>query len=460
MTPRPAPFDLLLELYGDADMIEIFSPHRVIDTWKQVEAALAQAQADLGIVDQERADAIAAVCADSGSVDPSELWESARNVGYPILGLVRQLDAALPENLRGSLHLGATTQDIMDSGLALQLDSAMQLLESRLRTLGDALAVKVADEALTVMPGRTHGQQAVPTTLGAKLAVYLDEVKRHRTRILACRDDVRRVSLFGAGGTSAAYGEHAGKIRALTAERLGLVDSAVPWHVARDSLVHVSSVAVAAATSAARLAREVADLARTEIGELGETVGHHRGASSTMPQKTNPITSESIIGFAVAARTAVAGLSRAAEAGHERSAGEWQVEWVLLPGLFVNVGSALALANELVSDLAIYRERMHENLHADGGLIMAESAMIKLAPHLGREVAHDVVYELARQSRQGHEAFSTVLRRWLTTQPDLPAINVIADEHAVGQAVQCCETAVSEWRAALEAVPNPWKEQG
>lgn len=222
----------------------------------------------------------------------------------------------------------------------------------------------------------------------------------------------------------------------------------------------MSSVAVAAATSAARLAREVADLARTEIGELGETVGHHRGASSTMPQKTNPITSESIIGFAVAARTAVAGLSRAAEAGHERSAGEWQVEWVLLPGLFVNVGSALALANELVSDLAIYRERMHENLHADGGLIMAESAMIKLAPHLGREVAHDVVYELARQSRQGHEAFSTVLRRWLTTQPDLPAINVIADEHAVGQAVQCCETAVSEWRAALEAVPNPWKEQG
>jgi 3-carboxy-cis,cis-muconate cycloisomerase len=458
MSPGNAPFDLLLELYGDADMLEVFSSHRMIESWKQVEAALAFAQADLGIIDRDRADAIAEVCADPRSVDPDELWESARNVGYPILGLVRQLDAALAEDMRGSLHLGATTQDIMDSGLAIQLDSAMQVLDARLTQLGDALAARIADEALTVMPGRTHGQQAVPTTLGAKLAVYLDEVKRHRSRLLAGRDDVRRISMFGAGGTSAAYGEQAPKLRALAAERLGLVDCVVPWHVARDSIVHVSSVAVAASTTAARLAREVMDLARTEIGELGESVGHHRGASSTMPQKANPITSESIIGFAVAARTAVAGLSRAAEAGHERSAGEWQIEWVLLPALFVNVSSALVLAHELVDTLAIYRGRMQENLDSDGGLIMAESAMIALAPHLGREAAHDAVYALALESRRGGEAFTTVLERWLTTQPHLPSISIRADEHAVGHAIQSCDAAVSEWRAALAAAPSPWKE--
>lgn len=271
---------------------------------------------------------------------------------------MRQLDAALPEHLRGSLHLGATTQDIMDSGLALQLDSAMELVERRLRDLGDALADKVEAEALTLMAGRTHGQQAVPTTLGAKLAVYLDEVRRHRQRLLDCRDDVRRISLFGAGGTSAAYGDQASTIRTVAAGGLGLVDSTVPWHVARDSLMHVSSVVVAASTTAARLAREVTDLARTEIGELGEAVSHHRGASSTMPQRANPITSESIIGFAVAARTAVAGVSRAAEAGHERSAGEWQIEWVLLPAMLVNACSALHLAQALVSTLAVYRDRM------------------------------------------------------------------------------------------------------
>lgn len=458
MPSRNAPFDLLRELYGDAEMIDIFSSARMVDSWLQVEAALAQAQANLGLVDVDRAEAIAAACADPATINDTELWASARNVGYPILGLVRQIDAALPEELRGSVHLGATTQDIMDSGLAVQLDAAMALVEARLTALGDGLAVLVRDHTLTVMPGRTHGQQAVPTTLGAKLAVYLEEVRRHRLRLLAARDDVRQVSLFGAGGTSAAYGVHAPKIRALVAEMLGLIDTAVPWHVARDSLVHVSSVLAAASTTSARLAREVADLARTEIGELGEAVGHHRGASSTMPQKANPITSESIIGFAVAARSAIPGLSRAAEAGHERSAGEWQVEWVLIPALFVNVSSALHLAHDLVTTLAVYPERMRENLAADGGLIMSESVMITLAAHLGREQAHDVVYQLARESRLEGTAFAAVLERWLKSHPDLPAIHVAADETSVGHAVEACEAALTAWRTAQSAAPSPWKE--
>lgn len=458
MSTRNAPFDLLRELYGDADMIEIFSPGWMIDSWLQVESALAQAQAGLGLVDAERAEAIAAACADPATIDAADLWESARNVGYPILGLVRQIDAALPERLRGSVHLGATTQDIMDSGMAIQLDAAMALIESRLVAFGAALSALVQEHTLTVMPARTHGQQAVPTTLGAKLAVYLDEVRRHRLRLLAARDDVRQVSLFGAGGTSAAYGEHAAKIRALVSEQLGLVDTAVPWHVARDSLVHVSSVLAAASTTAARLAREVADLARTEIGELGEAVGHHRGASSTMPQKANPITSESIIGFAVAARSAVPGISRAAEAGHERSAGEWQVEWVLIPALFVNVSSALRLAHDLVTTLAVYPDRMRENLAADGGLIMSESVMMTLAANLGRELAHDTVYQLARESREEGIAFGTVLERWIQAQPDLSTINVTADETSVGHAVEACEAAISAWQAALTSAPRPWKE--
>jgi 3-carboxy-cis,cis-muconate cycloisomerase len=458
MAHRDAPFDLLRELYGDREMVEIFSAGTMIESWMRVESALAQAQAAVGIIDRERADAIAAACAEPGHIDTEQLWDSARNVGYPILGLVRQLDAAMPEDLRGSLHLGATTQDIMDSGLALQLDGAMRLIERRLRDLGDALADKVRAEAATVMAGRTHGQQAVPTTLGAKLAVYLDEVLRHRTRLLASRDEVRRISLFGAVGTSAAYGEDAARIRTLAADRLGLVDSTVPWHVARDSLVHVSSVVVGASTTAARLAREITDLARTEIGELGETVRHHRGASSTMPQKANPISSESIIGFAVAARTAVAGLSRAAEAGHERAAGEWQIEWVLLPGLFVNVASALLLADDLVRTLAINPERMQENLAADGGLIMCESAMIALAPVLGRERAHDTVYELALQSRSQRRAFTEILDDWLKGQPELPEIDVVAGADAVGLARRTSEAAVSQWAAALTAAPNPWKE--
>lgn len=458
MPTRAAPFDLLRELFGDREMTEVFSSSVMIESWVRVESALAQTQADLGIIDRERAEAIAAVCADPDVVDETVLWESARNVGYPILGLVRQLDAALAPEHRGSLHLGATTQDIMDSGLALQLDSAMELVDRRLTDLGSALGARVSAESTTVMAGRTHGQQAVPTTLGAKLAVYLDEIRRHRTRLLAARDDVRRVSLFGAGGTSAAYGPRAAELRSRVAERLHLVDSAVPWHVARDGLVHVCSVVVAAATTAMRLAREITDLARTEIGEVTETAGHHRGASSTMPQKANPITSESIVGFAVAARSAVAGMSRAAEAGHERSAGEWQAEWVLLPGVFVNAASALLLADELVRTFAVRPDRMRENLAADGGLIMCESAMIALAPHLGRETAHDTVYAMAVRSRAEKRTFADVLDEWMRTRPDLPAIAVTADASSVGDAVGICSAAIDQWETGLSTVPSPWKE--
>ncbi|MDT9592279.1 adenylosuccinate lyase family protein [Nocardioides zeae] len=460
MGGRPGPFDLLWELYGDDEMAAVFSAEATVAAWVRVESALAEAQAELGIVDAERASAIRDACADPGLVDLTALWEGARNVGYPILNLVRQVDAALPEPLRGSVHFGATTQDIMDSGLALQLDAAMALLERRLRSLGDALEVLVTAHEETVMPGRTHGQQAVPTTLGAKLAVYLDEVARHRVRLVAARDDVRRVSLFGAGGTSAALGPDAARVRTLVADRLGLVDTSVPWHVARDSIVHVAGVVVGAATTTARLAREVTDLSRTEIGEIGETVGHHRGASSTMPQKANPITSESIIGFAVSARTALPGLSRAAEAGHERSAGEWQVEWVLLPALFANASSALLLAVDLVSSLAVYPERMRENLAADGGLIMSEHAMIRLAATLGREEAHDVVYDLALRTRRDGTTLAEVLRAWQDAHagPGTSAIDVSADAGSVGDAVAVSRASVVRWHDTLMTDPRPWKD--
>lgn len=458
MGGRTSPFDLLWELYGDEEMAAVFSAEATVGGWVRVEAALAEAQAELGLVDVTRAAAIKAACADPALIDLPALWDGARNVGYPILNLVRQVDAALPEPLRGSVHFGATTQDIMDSGLALQLDAAMALVEGRLRALGDALAVHVDAHAETLMPGRTHGQQAVPTTLGAKLAVYLDEVARHRVRLVAARDDVRRVSLFGAGGTSAALGPEASAVRSLVADRLGLVDADVPWHVARDSIVHVAGVVVGAATTAARLAREVTDLSRTEIGEIGETVGHHRGASSTMPQKANPITSESIIGFAVSARTALPGLSRAAEAGHERSAGEWQIEWVLLPALFANVSSALLLAVELVGSLAVYPERMRANLAADGGLIMSEHVMIRLAGELGREEAHDVVYDLALRARGERTTLAAVLDGWLEQHPSLPAIDVRPDVGAVGDAVRVSRAALDRWNDTLMTDPRPWKD--
>lgn len=441
-------FDLLHRLYGDQEMTTAFGPEEMVRSWLAVESALARAQGELGLIPTAAAAAIAQACTDDSVVDTERLWESARNVGYPILGLVRQLDAAVPEEHRGVVHLGATTQDIMDTGLALQLRAGTELVAARLQELGDTLAGLVDAHRTTVLAGRTHGQQAVPTTFGAKLAVFLTELARHRARIAAAIPDVTRVALFGAGGTAAALGSRSAKVRSQVAALLGLADADVPMHVARDGLVHVAQVVAAASTTCGRLAREVIDLARTEIGEVHETAGHHRGASSTMPQKANPITSEAIVGFAAAAASAAAGIRLAMDARHERAAGEWQAEWMLLPAVFVDAGSALLLAAELAAGLRVDAERMRENLSADHGLVMAEAVMIRLAPHLGRERSHDVVYELALQARAAGTTLAEAVTRWQHGQPELAGIDLaVAPDDYLGETAAVCDAALRAWRS-------------
>ena len=181
------------------------------------------------------------------------------------------------------------------------------------------------------MAGRTHGQQAVPTTLGAKLAIFLRQAARLRADLAAVRPEVCIVSLYGAAGTSAGLGPRAGLVRAEMARRLGLGPGDGPRHAARDGIAAFGAVCARAAALCTRLAREVIDLSRTEIGEIGEAAGHHRGASSTMPQKANPINSESTLGMSVTAATMAGALYRAMEVSQERSAGEWQIEWHVLP---------------------------------------------------------------------------------------------------------------------------------
>ncbi len=335
--------------------------------WLQVEAALAAAQAELGILTAEEAAQIAGAAADPATVDLDALWQEARNVGYPIFPLVRQLTGALPEGAAGRVHYGATTQDIMDSGLALQLAQATDRLQRLCDDFGDALVRHMEAHRQTTMAGRTHAQHAVPTTFGAKLAGYVAELARHRERLVALRPRVAVVSLAGAGGTAAALGPERDAVRDRLAERLGLVDSPVPWHVARDGLAEFGAVAAMLAATAARFAREVIDLSRTEVGEVAEAAGHHRGASSTMPQKANPIGSEAVIGMSASAAALSAALYRAMESGHERAAGEWQIEWQVLPQIAVLAAGALAVAHEVAAELRVDPERMARNLTLTDG---------------------------------------------------------------------------------------------
>lgn len=427
------PFSLLSALFADEPMTALFSETSTVQRWLETEAALAAAQAETGTLTASDAEAIAAAAV-LESIDLPRLWREARNVGYPILPLVRMVAAALPEGPDGRVHYGATTQDIMDTGLALQLRDGLERLAELLQGFGDVVAGLVGTHRHTVMPARTHAQQAVPTTLGAKLAVLLDELARHRARVAEVRGRVAVVSLHGAGGTSAALGVDSARLRAALAARLGLGVAEVPWHVARDRPAEFGALCALLCGTCARFAREVVDLSRTEIAEVTEQTGHLRGASSTMPQKANPIGSEAVLGMSITAGALASALYRAQEAGHERAAGEWQAEWQVLPQLAGLAAGALATAAEVAAGLRVHPAAMRANLRADGGLVMAEAYMMRLAPSLGRERAHDLVYEAARRVREDGGSLEDVL----------PGPALLPEDH-LGDVDGVCDAALSHW---------------
>jgi len=382
-TPSRAPgWNLLTEVFGDPVMSQVFSEEAAIAGWLDAERALALAEARLGVLEKGDAAAIAAAAVPA-SVDAASLWEQTRNVGYPILPLVRMVAAHLPTGPAGRVHYGATTQDIMDTGLVLQSVRALDRLEQVLAELGDRLAELVERHRSTVVAARTHAQQAVPTTFGAKLAVLLGECSRHRTRLRQLRPRLAVVSLYGAGGTSAALGANAREIRAAMAVELGLGTDDVPWHVARDRLVEFGMLCSMLAATSGRLAGEVIELSRTELHEVAEAAGHHRGASSTMPQKANPIASESVVGMAGVAEALASALFGAMRPLHERAAGEWQVEWVVIPELARLAAGALFQAVDVARGLRVFPDAMAHNLELDGLLPHVKSSgNAESLPHL------------------------------------------------------------------------------
>lgn len=450
-------FDLLSVLGADEAMAAIFTEERAIEDWLRVEAAFTRGLFTAGLIDEATSERIIGACVPA-NIDRSRLWAEAALVGYPILPLVRMMNEALAPADAGWVHYGATTQDIMDSALAMQLRDAGNRLVDLTAALGDAVAVLVDRHAETVMAGRTHAQQAVPTTFGAKCAVFLSEYARHLQRLRTATAGVAVASSFGAGGTSAALGDRAPVVRATLARELGLAYTEVPWHVARDNLAAFAGAAAQLAATCVRFAREMIDLSRTEVGEVAEVDGLYRGASSTMPQKANPISAELAVGFGVMAQAGAQAMLRAMEAGHERAAGEWQIEWQALPLLSRATAGAVCAAASIAGGLRVFPGRMLTNLELDGGRIMAEAYMIAMAAQVGRDRAHELLYQAVRRSRDSGQSLHDALRGsvsgdvWAAVSPLLPS-----PAQYVGQAVPVCTAALEEWSVARsgQSRPNP-----
>ncbi|MBX3028878.1 MAG: adenylosuccinate lyase family protein [Chloroflexi bacterium] len=446
MTSRH-PWTMLLDTFGDPAMAEVFSEDATVRAWLAVERAIASAQADLGLIPRDAARAIEARI-DTLAIPAGALDEGFRHVGYPIVRLLEVVGRDAPAEVGAWLHWGATTQDIMDTGQALQLRAGMDRLEVLVSALGDRLSALATAHRATVMAGRTHGQQAVPTTFGAKVAVWLAELTRQLDRLREARPRACAVELFGAGGTSAAMGPDAGRVRRAVAGILGLTSVEVPWHVARDGIAEASFLAATISGTCVRIAREVADLARSEIDEVREPLTHGRGASSTMPQKANPILSEVVIGMGTIAASQLPAVLAAMQGRHERATGEWQVEWDVVPLLYCLAAGALVATTSVADGLVVNADRMRHNLAQDGGLIMAEALMMALAPAVGRAEAHHLVYDLSARARTEGRDLRDVVTRDLPADlaAQLPSAEVLLDPaRYTGEVDAIVGSAVADW---------------
>src|SRR5579871_78243 len=386
--------ELFADIFGAAEMRAIFSDGNTIACYVRAEVALAVAQGRVGVIPSEDAAAIAAQ-APHVVLDRAELRKDAENVGYPILGLVRQLSAALGEAGR-YVHWGATTQDIMDTAVVLQVRDALALVKRDLAAVGSALAALSVKYRDTVMAGRTHLQQAAPITFGYKAAIWLAMVERHLSRLKQLRERVEVAQLGGAVGTLASLGDAALEVRKEYAAALDLAEPDITWHVARDGLVETVQFLGLVTGSLGKIGLDVMLMMATELGEAFEPFAEHRGASSTMPQKRNPISSEVLVANAKAVRQHAGLMLDAMLQDFERATGPWHAEWIAIPESFILAGGALRQARFMLEGLVVDAPRMRANLDLTKGLIVAEAVMMGLAPHFGRQEAHDRVYAACR----------------------------------------------------------------
>lgn len=389
MPVNPADSPILGTLYGSDAMREVFSEAAYFQRMLDVEAALARVQARLGIIPEAAADTIVAA-AKAENLSTDDLAASARNVGYPVVGLVAGLTKAAGE-AGGWTHWGATTQDIMDTATVLQVREGLNLIEAELNAILNALTDQAARHRDTVMAGRTHLQQALPTTFGLKCAIWAQPFLAHLDRLKQIRARVEVVEFSGAAGTLASLGDQGIAVMEALAEELGLAAPLAPWHVCRDALAEAVSFLGIVCGTLSKIATDIILLAQTEVGEVAEPYVAGRGQSSTMPQKRNPIASEYIVAASRTVHGLVPVMLGAMAQDHERATGPWQAEALVIPQVFLLTHGALLHTRAIAEGLVVDAERMRANLDITHGLIVSEAVMMGLAPVLGRGEAHHVV---------------------------------------------------------------------
>jgi len=438
---------LFRDAFGTAAMRDIFSDTALVARYVEVEVALAKAEARAGVIPSEAAAEIAKR-ADAASLDVELLRKETDLVGYPILPVVHQLVRQCGEAGR-YVHWGATTQDIMDTAVVLQMRDALKIVGddiAALRTILTDLAKKHRD---TAMAGRTHLQQALPVTFGYKVAIWLAMFDRHATRLDELKPRVLVGQFAGAAGTLASLGDTGFAVQEAFCDELKLGVPASSWHVARDGFAEVINFLALVTGTLGKIALDVMIMASTEFAEVYEPFVKGRGASSTMPQKRNPISSELMLAASKAVRQHAGLMLDAMVQDFERATGPWHAEWVAIPESFVLTAGALHQARFALGGLIIDAARMKQNLDMSKGLIVAEAVMMQMAPHIGRQQAHDIVYGACRVVNEQGGTLADALNAMpeVTKHFDKAAIARMTDPaNYVGLAPQMVDRAIASMK--------------
>ncbi|MEW6427543.1 MAG: adenylosuccinate lyase family protein [Thermodesulfobacteriota bacterium] len=452
--------------YTTDECRRLFCHYRRLQRWLDVEAALAASQAELGLIPAEAAQRLAET-ADLSLLSLDAIAAGIQQSGHSLIPLLDAWQRAAGDAAGRYIHYGATTQDIQDTAQTLEVRDGLRLIERDLAATAGSIVLRIAQFGDTVMIGRTHNQPALPTTFGLKAAGWLDELLRHLERLDQCRSRLLVSELFGGVGTMASFGGHGLELLARFSDRLGLAAPLAAWHASRDRLAELVGLLALITGTLARIANEISQLSRFEIGELEEPFHYGKIGSTTMPHKRNPELCEQVVVLSRLVKSQAAAAMDTLVSEHERDYRAVRMEWAAVTDAFLYSCGALRLMQQILAGLQVHGERMEANATRAGELLASESLMFRLAEAMGKQQAHALLYRLAMEAVEKNVLFSAALldnpdvRRYFD---EAALLEILRPEKYTGQAREI--TAVVVARAATiladrkPAAPAPCRFAG
>ncbi|MDW7774480.1 MAG: adenylosuccinate lyase family protein [Desulfobulbaceae bacterium] len=394
MPSHPIDFQLQANFYATPELLAVFDERKKMNRWLKIEAALARAQGELGIIPAEAAHEIGAK-ADLAHLDLERIKNGYQQSRNSLMPVIKALRTACRENYGQYVHYGATTQDILDTAQVLELEEFLQILYRDLRIMENILVNLSRKHRDTPMIGRTHGQQALPITFGLKTAVWASEIRRHIERIKALYPRVTVGQLGGAVGTMAALGPRARETARRTMELLNLRWQPPGWHTCRDNMAEIAAFSAILAGTLEKAANEVFLLGKTEVAELAEAPPGSM-MSSTMPHKRNPVFCQRVAAMARQIRSLAGAMFESMAHEHERDPRLLWSEWLVMPQLCMYTGTAAGYLVSILDGLVVAEQNMRKNLFLHKDMVMSEWLLFRLAPVMGRIEAQERLHGLLR----------------------------------------------------------------